>query len=132
MPQQTPNRFTTYDFTEEELKSAEVLNPLQKMRIQSEVGRIAQQILNLDCANKNDIPDFEVQRAFLKGQMTSLEFILELSTSRELNIVTEDAAHDYTLTPAGPNLYTTVFQQSAEDSNSSDSNQSTPNPFSGE
>lgn len=103
MPTPTPNRFTSYEFTEEERKSAEVLNPLQKMHLQTEVARIAMQMLNLDAGTKSDLPDFEIQRAFLKGQMTSLEYIIQLSESRELNIIEEDASKNYIVsrTPSG-------------------------------
>lgn len=103
MPISTPNRFTSYEFTEEERKSAEVLNPLQKMHLQTEVARIAMQMLNLDAGTKSDLPDFEIQRAFLKGQMTSLEYIIQLSESRELNIIEEDASKNYIVsrTPGG-------------------------------
>jgi len=118
MPTPVPNRFTSYDFTEEERKSAEVLNPLQKMHLQSEVAKIAQQILNLDAGSRENLPDFEIQRAFLKGQMTSLEYILQLSAAREINIVEEQSNHDYIIdAPTGPNLYSHFTQPPQEDSN---------------
>lgn len=120
MPTPTPNRFTTYDFTEEERKSAEVLNPLQKMHLQNEVAKIAMQVLNLDAGTKSDLPDFEIQRAFLKGQITSLEYILQLSEAREINIMEDDVARSQYVVHCSPgneeqqhNLYH-IFTNSTE------------------
>jgi|SRR5579863_6343734 len=108
MPTPKQTRFTAYDFTEEEMKSASVLNPLQKMFIQTQVANIAQQVLNLDAADRKELADFEIQRAYLKGQMEVLEHLLELSAAMELNIQEEqaDASNSFVVTQQSLNLYT--------------------------
>lgn len=109
MPTPTPNRFTSYDFTPEELRSASVFNPLQKMWIQTQVANIAMQQMNLDAADKSELANFEIQRAFLKGQITILEHLLEISAAMEINIreeeVTNTVIHRNSSTEESSNLY---------------------------
>lgn len=90
MPTAKENRFTSYDFTPEELKSASVFNPLQKMWIQTQVANTATQMMNLDAGVKEDLANFEIQRAFLKGQISILEYLLEVSAAAEINIREEE------------------------------------------
>lgn len=119
MPTPTPNRFTSYDFTPEELRSASVFNPLQKMWIQTQVANIAMQQMNLDAADKSELANFEIQRAFLKGQITILEHLLEISAAMEINIreeeVTNTVIHRNSSAEESGNLYT-MFRDA--DSNS--------------
>jgi hypothetical protein len=91
MPALIANRFSSYEFSEQEFKSAVVFNPLQKMYLQTEASKIAESILNLDCAEKKDLDNFEVQRAYLKGQMEIIEHLLNASSTMELNIQEEAA-----------------------------------------
>lgn len=93
MPTPRTIRFTAYDFSEQELKSAAVFNPLQKMYLQTRGAEIAEQIINLDTVTQSQKEEFEVQRAYLKGQLQILEYILQASEAFEINIREEEAAN---------------------------------------
>lgn len=86
MPAPKITRFTAYEFNESEYAQATILAPLQKQWIQTSISIIAEQILNLDCANKADLADTEIQRSYLKGQLDCLEHIIQLSEASELSI----------------------------------------------
>lgn len=119
MPTAKENRFTSYDFTTEELKSASVFNPLQKMWIQTNIADIAQQMLNLDAGTKEDLEDFEIQRAFKKGQMEILEYLLQVSSAAEINIREEEVnstvIHRSAPEEVTTNLYQMFHQQDLSD-----------------
>jgi hypothetical protein len=113
MPTQIQTRFTAYEFTPEEFKSAAVVNPMQKMHVQTLIANIAQQIINLDAGTKDQLADFEIQRSYLRGQMDALEHLLQISESMELNIVEEESRKQYVVdVPNSPNLYSQFNQNS--------------------
>lgn len=118
MPTAKENRFTSYDFTPEELKSASVFNPLQKMWIQTQIANTAMQMMNLDAGFKEDIADFEIQRAFLKGQISVLEYLLEVSSAAEINIREEEVnntvIHRSAPEEISSNLYQMFHQQDSD------------------
>lgn len=93
MPALKPSRFTSYEFTEQEYKSAAVLNPLQKMHLLTKQCEIAESLLNVEATSDSEIREAEIQRAFLKGQLAILAHLLEVSESMELNIREEDIAN---------------------------------------
>jgi len=110
MPTPKITRFTAYDFTEQEMKSASVFNPLQKMWIQTQCAEIVQQLVNIEASEHDDLRAAETQRAFLKGQLASMEYLLSTSESMEINIREEDAAshsNDYVINqpPADGNIF---------------------------
>ena len=92
MPTPKVMRFTAFEFTEQELKSATVFNPLQKMWLQTQCAEIAQQLLNIEASDQEDLRAAETQRAFLKGQLTALENIIQVSEAQEINLAEEQAA----------------------------------------
>lgn len=85
------------------------------MFIQTQVANIAQQIINLDAGTKEAIADFEIQRSFLKGQLTSLEYLLQISEAQEINIREDEASKQYVVNPEGPNLYTSFRNQEIQE-----------------
>lgn len=107
MPTPKLTRFSAFDFTEVEYKQATILQPLQKMYIQTEIAKIAELILNLVVDHK-DVKDFEIQHAFLQGQLQILNFMLELSENSEINIRDEEVNQQYVVDPQKPltNLFT--------------------------
>lgn len=118
MPTAKENRFTSYDFTPEEMKSASVFNPLQKMWIQTNIADLAQQMLNLDAGSKQDLEDFEIQRAFKKGQIEILEYLLQVSAAAEINIREEEVNRTVInrggVEDVSPNLYQMFHQQNMD------------------
>jgi hypothetical protein len=109
MPTPINNRFTSYDLSESELKQAVLLNPLQKAYLQNMLSGIAEQILNMDCGLKAEREDYEIQRSFLKGQMTICQTLLDSSAAMEVNILEEAknqaASQNDFVVNAGPNLF---------------------------
>lgn len=108
MPTPTITRFSAFEFTEEELKSAAVFNDLQKKYLQTQLAGIAEQLINMDCSEKSKQDDYEVQRSFLKGQMTMIQHLLDSSDRLEIQIETEiqEAVNRSAVVDVpGPNLY---------------------------
>lgn len=109
MPTPKTTRFTAFEFTEIEYKSAVLLSELQKAHIQTRVCEIAESIISLDASSTKELADFEVQRAFLKGQLTMCELLLDLSKTMEVEIVEEsadiEARGNYVMDAPTPNLY---------------------------
>lgn len=89
MPSPKSNTFTSYEFSSQEYTSAVILNPLQKMHIQTQCATIAESILNLT-VNHKDVEDFAVQHSYLKGQLDILAYLITLSESQEINIRDND------------------------------------------
>lgn len=124
MPTAKENRFTSYDFTPEELKSASVFNPLQKMWVQTQIANTAMQMMNLDAGTKDDLESFEIQRSFLKGQIAILEYLLEVSAAAEINIREEEEVNNTVIhrnnsqfEESSPNLYQ-MFRDANSDQDS--------------
>jgi len=109
MPTPAPSRFQSWEFTEQENRSASTLNDFQKKKIQTLQCGIAEQLLNVEAATPGDIQEAEIQRAFLKGQLQILSFLLEMSASMELQINTDEYERHQTAVavqqPEGPNLF---------------------------
>lgn len=118
MPIQAPSRFQSWEFTDAENRSASVLNDFQKKKIQTIQCGIAEQLINVEAATKDQIQEAEIQRAFLKGQIQILGHLLEASAAVELQINDDDyqvqqiaVASQF---PEGPNLYTHFRSQESE------------------
>ena len=82
MPVLKPSTFTSYEFTEEELLNASILNHLQKCRIQSEMAIIAEQQLMLTYDPQNPV-DFAQQHSFLTGQLSIYRDLIGSSDAAE-------------------------------------------------
>ena len=122
MPTPAPSRFQSWEFSEQELSSATILNDFQKKRIQTIQCGIAEQLLNVEASTKEQVVEAEIQRAFLKGQVQILGHLLETSAAMELQI--NDSDYETTQIavsqqfPDGPNLYT-HFRSQESDANTS-------------
>src|SRR6202012_1205846 len=109
MPTPVSTIFSSYEFSAEELRYAAVFTTLQKQYLQTQMAQIATQLFNADCASKTEREDFEVQRSYLKGQISIISYLLETSKSyEEDDVAKEQAAVDSSAVVdfPGPNLYT--------------------------
>lgn len=86
MPKIIPTTFTSYEFSAEELISAQILSEIQTQYYQTLRAQIAQQLLNLDSSSVADLPDFEIQRSYLKGQMDIYTHLLDVSAATEVEV----------------------------------------------
>lgn len=82
MPTVLHNSFTSFSFTPEDEIQARILNPLQKMRIQTDLAVIAEQILELKFDSENP-GTFVQDDSYLKGQMSVLKVMLLQSEEAE-------------------------------------------------
>ena len=118
MPAQAPSRFQSWEFTEEENRSACTLNDLQKKKIQTIQCSVAEQLINLEASTKEGIAEAEIQRSFLKGQLTVLQHLLDTSAAMELQINDDryemEQVAAASSNPVGPNLYTHFRSQESE------------------
>lgn len=76
MPTLAPNQFTVYELTPEERRLALSLGDLTVNWIQSELGRIAQNKINIEFDPQNPL-QFAQDEAFLRGQMAFAQFLLD-------------------------------------------------------
>ena len=110
MPTPGPTRFQSWEFTEQENRSASILNDLQKKKIQTIQCQIAEQLLNIEAAAPDQIAAAEIQRAYLNGQIKILGLLLETSDSMEIQVNTDEYIRQEEAQqmqdPIGPNLYT--------------------------
>ena len=73
------NKFTTYTLSAEELEQASYFNDFQRMLMQNEIARAAEEKVALKFDPSNPLA-FAQREAELQGQMEILEYILNLST----------------------------------------------------
>lgn len=82
MAQLIPNTFSSFIMSEYEEQAAQILSPLQKMAIQNKLATIAQDKLNLTFDTTNPA-SFAQSEAYLRGQLDSLNWLLDTSQSVE-------------------------------------------------
>ena len=82
MPVPKQSTFSAYEFTDEVLLNASILNHLQKCKIQTELSGIAEQQLALTFDPEHP-GEFTQQHAFLTGQLSIYRTLLEASDSAE-------------------------------------------------
>lgn len=70
------NKFVTFSLSAEEQVAGETFHPLQIAVIQNNRASIAQNILNLE---RDDPRKFDLDHAFLKGQMAFADWVIEIS-----------------------------------------------------
>lgn len=85
------NTFSSFDLTDEEERQGSMLSITQKQSIQNKIAVIAEEKINLEIPI-NITTEFIQQEAGLRGQMQSLQYLLECSTYTEVAI--EEEAKD--------------------------------------
>lgn len=88
MPTPRISSFTQYEFGEKELYQAQVLSPIQKLHIQTILGEAAENRINLDFDPLNPTK-YAQDEAFLKGQISVLRLLLELSEAAEQFLISD-------------------------------------------
>lgn len=83
----TPNSFTSYSLTDEELLAAQNLTELQKMNLQNKLCEYSELILAMRF-DPNTPGDFMQNNAALVGKCDLLKELLEDSTNAQLAILT--------------------------------------------
>lgn len=73
-----PNLFSTYALTDSELREGSILTELQRQAIHTMRAQIAEQKMLLEGDISNPADHF-IQDAYLKGQITALTTLLDLS-----------------------------------------------------
>ena len=73
-----PHTFNRYELNDEELRAGQALTISNKAVIQNLIATIAEQKLQLVLDPQN-ITDFAMQEAFLRGQIDILQHLLDLS-----------------------------------------------------
>lgn len=86
---QLANIFTEFEFTPEEQIESEILNYLQRMRLQTELTEVSRNLLGLKFDATNVAGSLQEQ-AFLQGRYEQIKYILERDefakeTQRKLN-----------------------------------------------
>ncbi len=76
MVQKVDGSFVSYEFTPEEIVAAATFSDLNRMYLQSQLAGIAEQKLALVFDPANPL-QYAQEEAFLKGQMTMLQFLLD-------------------------------------------------------
>jgi len=83
-----PNSFTSYTLTDKEQLFGEILNLEQKMVMQNKLAAIAEERIAL-VPEANNYASFIQQEAFLKGQLTMLQWLLDSSIAAEAQVAAE-------------------------------------------
>lgn len=78
----TRSTFTKYEFTELEFQSASLLHEEQKRWYQSQLATLAEARISL-LPDPNNYSAFIQQEAELRGQMSSLQYLLDCSDLAE-------------------------------------------------
>lgn len=92
MSQIIVNTFTQFQLTEQEQLSGTLLSNEQKMFIQTEISKLAEQRLAL-APNPESYAEFIQQEAYLKGQIDSYKYLLDCSKASEDAILFEAQQH---------------------------------------
>ena len=83
MPQLRVNIFTTYALTQQEEETGQVFTLEQKRVLQNKLADIAQDKLNT-LFTPNDVLSYTQKEAELRGQMNSIQWLLDTSDEIEL------------------------------------------------
>ena len=86
MPTPALNPFLSFNFTEREKLDAAVLNPMQKMWIQTLRSEAPENLINLEFDTNNPLSRL-AQDAELKGQLKILTHILEIAEASERELM---------------------------------------------
>jgi hypothetical protein len=90
MPTIAPSQFNIWIFNDEELKQATMLTDLQQKRLETLQAQITQSLLNIEAVSDAELREAETQRAFFKGQLKILDFLIEQSQAQHLEVNTEE------------------------------------------
>lgn len=82
MSHPTPNTFTTYALSEDEVKQGQQLTSLNVAVLQNQRAQIAEEKLSL-VFTPNDVLSYTQQEAYLKGQLDLLSYILAANESSQ-------------------------------------------------
>ena len=85
MSQDLPTTFQTHKLSAADLVNGSILSPLQAMVIQNQIALYAQDRLNLTLDPTN-VSAFIQREAELKGQISALQFLLNVSNDVESSV----------------------------------------------